>query len=66
MKKICNLLVLGIGESGKELISHYVLRDTTGSLSRSLKGKTINAIFGFCDIRNFTETTEILQSQILE
>lgn len=30
-----------------------------------LPGKKIVAMFGFCDIRNFTDTTEVLQEEIM-
>lgn len=30
-----------------------------------LPGKKIVAVFGFCDIRNFTDTTEVLQEEIM-
>ena len=29
-------------------------------------GRKIMAIFGFCDIRQFTDTTEVLQEEIME
>ena len=29
-------------------------------------GNKVMAIFGFCDIRNFTDTTEVLQEDIME
>ena len=28
-------------------------------------GKKILAIFGFCDIRNFTDATEVLQEDVM-
>jgi hypothetical protein len=30
-----------------------------------LKGKKQASIFGFCDIRNFTDATEILQEEVM-
>lgn len=29
-------------------------------------GNRVMAVFGFCDIRNFTDTTEVLQEDIME
>jgi hypothetical protein len=31
-----------------------------GDLNLKMQGQKIFAIFGFCDIRNFTDTTEVL------
>lgn len=28
-------------------------------------GQRVNAIFGFCDIRNFTDSTEVLQTSVM-
>ena len=28
-------------------------------------GTLINSIFGFCDVRNFTDTTECLQEEVM-
>lgn len=30
-----------------------------------MPGQMVYAIFGFCDIRNFTDSTEILQTQVM-
>lgn len=30
-----------------------------------IPGKKVLAIFGFCDIRNFTDATEVLQEEIM-
>jgi hypothetical protein len=67
--KICNLLIIGVGEAGQDLISHNLTQTTHSnqkSLQTHLRGKIIYAIYGFCDIRNFTTTTEILQERVLE
>ena len=31
-----------------------------------LPGRKIMAIFGFCDIRNFTDATEVLQTGVMK
>ena len=36
-----------------------------GGIDPLIPGKQVMAIFGFCDIRNFTDITEILQSQVM-
>lgn len=30
-----------------------------------MPGKKISAIFGFCDIRNFTNVTEVLEEEVM-
>ena len=32
----------------------------SGSVDPMIPGKKVVAVFGFCDIRNFTDTTEVL------
>ena len=32
-----------------------------GAIEPMIPGERVHAIFGFCDIRNFTDTTEVLQ-----
>ena len=36
-----------------------------GKINPMISGKKVHAIFGFCDIRNFTDTTEVLQEEIM-
>jgi hypothetical protein len=36
-----------------------------GDVDPMLPGKKIIAIFGFCDIRNFTDATEVLQQGVM-
>jgi len=52
------LLVVGFGEAGSEIISNNMIRG--GKVDPMLPGKKIMAIFGFCNIRNFTDITEVL------
>ena len=30
-----------------------------------MAGQKVQAIFGFCDIRNFTDSTEVLQTNVM-
>ena len=62
--KVCQLLSVGFGEAGAEIIANNM--KSTGGLNPMLPGKKIAAIFGFCDIRNFTSATEVLQEDIME
>jgi class 3 adenylate cyclase len=36
-----------------------------GDINPVIPGKKIMAIYGFCDIRNFTDTTEVLQEKVM-
>ena len=49
--RIGKLLQLGFGHAGSEIIKASL----SSSLTANVGGKTVNAIFGFCDIRNFTD-----------
>jgi class 3 adenylate cyclase len=61
--KIGILLALGFGEAGASIISANV--KSGGDVDPLIKGHKIAAIFGFCDIRNFTDTTEELQEGVM-
>ena len=62
--KFCDLLSIGFGEAGSEIISNNIR--SGGDLNPMLPGKKVRAIFGFCDIRNFTDITEVLQEDVME
>lgn len=59
MIKIGALLALGFGEAGSKIIAENM--KATGDVNPMIPGNKIIAIFGFCDIRQFTDATEILQ-----
>lgn len=61
--KIGVLLALGFGEAGSAIIGSNVERNT--GIDSMLTGVKIVGIFGFCDIRNFTDTTEELQEGVM-
>jgi hypothetical protein len=63
IKKIGILLGIGLGEAGTGLISNYLSRE--GDVDIMIPGKMYDAIFGFCDIRNFTDATEVLQEGVM-
>ena len=56
--KIGTLLVLGFGEAGSFIVAKNLSQ--FGNVDSKMKGNKVVAIFGFCDIRKFTETTEAL------
>jgi hypothetical protein len=55
--KIGTLLALGYGEAGTSIIAQNMRESGVDNL---IAGKKKIAIFGFCDIRNFTDATEVL------
>lgn len=57
--KIGTLLALGFGEAGSEIIGSNM--KNVGDVDPMIPGKKKCCIFGFCDIRNFTDATEQLQ-----
>lgn len=61
--KIGALLALGFGEAGSQIIAQNI--SGGGSVNPILPGQKIMAIFGFCDIRNFTDATEVLQEGVM-
>jgi|688.fasta_scaffold88811_4 hypothetical protein len=56
--KIGGLLALGFGEAGSQIIAKNMSGDN--DINPMLPGQKIISIFGFCDIRNFTDATEVL------
>lgn len=64
IKNIVSLLALGFGEAGREVIRDYLL--SNNRLNNVLPGRKVHAIFGFCDIRQFTDTTECLQEDVMK
>jgi class 3 adenylate cyclase len=61
--KIGTLLALGFGDAGSEIIGSNMAK--TGDVDPMLPGKKKCAIYGFCDIRNFTDATEVLQEDVM-
>lgn len=56
-------MALGFGEAGSEIIASNMSKG--GDVDPMIPGKKIMAIFGFCDIRNFTDATEVLQTGVM-
>lgn len=57
------LLALGYGEAGTEVI--WTSISSIDNLELFNSGNKQIAIFGFCDIRRFTDVTEVLQEEVL-
>lgn len=64
INKISELLILGFGQAGCTIITHFLF-DPDKDFDQIIPGKRTFAIFGFCDIRNFTDATEILLEDIM-
>lgn len=62
--KIGSLLALGFGEAGSNIIKDNI--QSGSEINPMLPGKKVMAIYGFCDIRNFTDATEILQEGVMK
>jgi len=63
--KIGSLLALGFGEAGAEIIGQNMRGGDSSALNAMIPGRKVEAVLGFCDIRNFTEATEVLQDQVM-
>ncbi|KAL4454659.1 hypothetical protein ABPG74_021864 [Tetrahymena malaccensis] len=61
--RIGALLAVGFGEAGSEIIAKNM--NNNGTVDPMLPGLKIMAVFGFCDIRNFTDATEVLQQGVM-
>ncbi|OMJ86393.1 hypothetical protein SteCoe_12120 [Stentor coeruleus] len=61
--KIGVLLALGFGEAGSLIIGGNV--EAGGDVDPMANGNKVIGIYGFCDIRNFTDTTEELQEGVM-
>lgn len=60
--KISRLLQLGFGTAGTNVIKNSLRGDELRVLA---PGRKVVAVFGFCDIRNFTDVTECLQERVM-
>ncbi len=58
--KIGGLLQIGFGEAGRDIIRKN-MAGGNGVLQPLLRGSRVDAVFGFCDVRQFTDVTECLQ-----
>ena len=65
ISKIGALLALTLGDAGTEIIAQNMKENSTGEVNPMIPGKKICAIYGFCDVRNFTGLTEILQEKVM-
>jgi hypothetical protein len=57
------LLAVGFGEAGSRIIAENMSQGD--AVNPLIPGKRIIAVFGFCDIRTFTNITEVLEEQVM-
>mmetsp|Transcript_55180 Transcript_55180/g.75858 ORF Transcript_55180/g.75858 Transcript_55180/m.75858 type:complete len:202 (+) Transcript_55180:1487-2092(+) len=62
--KIGNLLQRGFGELGAKIVSK-TLTQTDQYMDLTIAGKKVEVVFAVCRIKQFTETTECLQDEII-
>lgn len=63
LSKIGSLLALVFGEAGAEIIAKNMEKGS--DVNPMLPGHKAIFIFGFCDIRNFTDATEVLEEGVM-
>ena len=63
IKKIGGLLQVGFGDAGAQIIAENMNRE--GELDPMIPGKRVKAIFGFTDIRQFTDSCEVLEENVM-
>lgn len=67
IEKIAYLLVLGFGDAGDLLLSKILFATKKSSeFDFTSEANNIYGIYGFCDIRNFTDATEVLREEVLK
>ena len=61
------LMQVGFGEAGANMIAKNLADNNAsgGTLNFMGSGTMIKSIFGFCDVRQFTDTTECLQEEVM-
>ena len=65
LEKLTGLLQVGFGEAGSKMIQKCMNLNAEGDLDPLVDGTKMLAIFGFCDIRRFTDATECLKEDVM-
>merc|ERR1719215_2252889 len=63
--KLGGLLALGFGEAGAEIIGHNMRGGHSAGVNAMVPGSKVDAIIGFCNIRDFTDATEVLKEKVM-
>lgn len=56
-------MALGFGEAGSHMIAENMAKSE--NINPMVPGEKIISIFGFCDVRKFTNATEVLREGIM-
>ncbi len=59
VKKMAELLNMGYGAAGAEIIQRNLGLSDGSTVETFVAGRKIEAVFAFCDIRKFTNATEV-------
>jgi len=62
--KLGGLLALGFGEAGAEIIGQN-MKGSNAGVDAMVPGIKVDCIIGFCNIRHFTEATEVLKEKVM-
>jgi len=65
LAKIVGLMQLGFGGAGHEIIASNLANAEGQDLDLMRHGRKADCAYGFCDIRQFTDTVECLQDQVM-
>jgi len=65
INKIGTLMRVGFGEAGASVIGNNLSKSGGGRLNLIADGMMIRSIYGFCDVRQITDTTECLQEEVM-
>jgi class 3 adenylate cyclase len=63
LTKIAGLVQIGFGSAGASIIKQNMGHH--GAFDPMVRGRKVFAVFGFCDIRKFTDTTECLKEEVM-
>ena len=64
ISKFGMLLKVGFGEAGMDIIAKNMM-SSKGTFNPVVRGSKVWAVFGFCDIRNFTDCCEVLEEETM-
>eukprot|EP00927_Polykrikos_kofoidii_P002838 TRINITY_DN11134_c0_g2_i1.p1 TRINITY_DN11134_c0_g2~~TRINITY_DN11134_c0_g2_i1.p1 ORF type:complete len:1011 (-),score=184.11 TRINITY_DN11134_c0_g2_i1:105-3137(-) len=63
--KLGGLLALAFGEAGAEIIGQNMKGGASAGVNAMVPGSKVDAIIGFCNIRNFADATEVLKESVM-
>mmetsp|Transcript_26430 Transcript_26430/g.47679 ORF Transcript_26430/g.47679 Transcript_26430/m.47679 type:complete len:1059 (+) Transcript_26430:87-3263(+) len=63
--KLGGLLALGFGEAGAEVIGENMKGGASAGVNAMVPGVKVDAVIGFCNIRHFSEATEVLKEKVM-